>query len=158
MTFSKALSGYNRVDTIEIDCGTFSLELRSYQSVFKELGDEQARLRSEGLLATDPVPAPRKRSTRTAAALNPVTVQRSDETPYLLGTKERDQRFFATHVIAGWKGLQNDAGEEVPYSPDTAMELFASPGGEELYNELLMASLDVSNFVGVQSIGEDAKN
>lgn len=156
MAFTNALSSYNRVDTIEVDCGSFSVELKSFQSVFKELGDEQTRLRSEGLLAPEPTSQPRKRLTRTAAALHPV--QRTEETMYLLGSKERDQRFFAEHVLVGWKGLIDDDGKEVPYSVDSAMALFASPGGEELYSELTIMALDLSNFAGVRSVGDDVKN
>lgn len=160
MAFSNALSMYRRVDAIEVDCGTFRVEIRSYQSLYKELGDEKVRLRSEGLLPKESVsaPQPRKHRTITAASMKPTEAVKVDVPEFILGSKERDQRFFAEHVIVNWKDLKDDDGNEVPYSPDVAMELFASPGGDELYSELLVASLDPMNFVNTPALAEDAKN
>lgn len=160
MAFLNALNMYRRADTVEVDCGTFSVELRSYQSLYKELGDEKVRLRSEGILPAESVtPQPRKRKTTTAARMQGVDAAATgDNIEFILGSKERDQRFFAEHVLVNWKGLKDDDGVEVPYSADAAMELFNSPGGDELYSELLVAALDPMNFVDVKSLTEDAKN
>lgn len=160
MAFSNALGMYRRVDTIEVDCGTFRVEIRSYQSLYKELGDEKVRLRSEGLLPKETVaaPKPRKHRTLTVASMKPAEAQNTETSEFILGSKERDQRFFAEHVIVNWKDLKDDDGNEVPYSPDVAMELFASPGGDELYGELLVASLDAANFIATPTLSEDAKN
>lgn len=158
-TFKNALNMYHRVDTIEVDCGKFSVELRSYHSLFKELGDEQIRLRSEGILPKlDTSPKPRKRITTTAARLKNVEVETQPTSEYLLGSLERDERFFAEHVMVGWKNLKDDNGAEVPFSPDVAMILFQSEGGEELYAELLATSLDIANFAGVSNVSDDVKN
>lgn len=158
--FSNALNLYRRVDTIEVDCGSFSVELRSYHSLFKELGDEQIRLRSEGILPkVEATPQPRKRLTSSAARMKGKEAPVQQETSeYLLGSLERDQRFFAEKVMVNWHNLVDDDGVEVPFSAEQAMELFAAPGGLELYAELMATSLDLANFAGVRSVTDDAKN
>lgn len=157
--FSKALGLYNRVDTVEFDCGTFSVELRQFSSVFKELGDEMVRLRAEGLLPqVEATPQPRKRMTRTAAQVKPKTAAMESDNEFILGSLERDQRFFAEHVMVGWKGLTDDNDSEIEFSVENALALFSEPGGLDLYAELLTASMDVTNFVGVSSVKDDVKN
>mgnify|MGYP003304935941 CR=1 FL=1 len=158
--FSNALNLYRRVDTIEVDCGSFSVELRSYHTLFKELGDEQIRLRAEGILPkVEATPQPRKRLTSSAARMKGKETQVQQETSeYLLGSLERDQRFFAEKVMVNWSNLIDDDGNEVPFNADNAMALFASPGGMELYAELIATSLDIANFAGVRSVNDDVKN
>lgn len=157
--FSNALGLYNRVDTVEFDCGSFSVELKQFSSVFKELGDEMVRLRAEGILPqVEATPQPRKRMTRTASQVKPKEPTAAPESEFILGSMERDQRFFAEHVMVGWKGLMDDSGAEVPFTVDNVILLFNEPGGVDLYAELLMASMDVTNFVGVSSIKDDIKN
>lgn len=158
--FSNALNLYRRVDTIEVDCGSFSVELRSYHALFKELGDEQIRLRAEGILPkVEATPQPRKRLTSSAARMKGKETQVQQETSeYLLGSLERDQRFFAEKVMVNWSNLIDDDGNEVPFNADNAMALFASPGGMELYAELIATSLDIANFAGVRSVNDDVKN
>ena len=115
--FSNALNLYRRVDTIEVDCGSFSVELRSYHSLFKELGDEQIRLRSEGILPkVEATPQPRKRLISSAARMKGKEAPVQQETSeYLLGSLERDQRFFAEKVMVNWHNLVDDDGVEIPY-------------------------------------------
>ena len=151
--FSKALGLYNRVDTVEFDCGTFSVELRQFSSVFKELGDEMVLLPQ-----VEATPQPRKRMTRTAAQVKPKTAAMEFDNEFILGSLERDQRFFAEHVMVGWKGLTDDNDSEIEFSVENALALFSEPGGLDLYAELLTASMDVTNFVGVSSVKDDVKN
>ena len=158
-TFKNALGLYNLVDTIELDCGAFSVELPQFSSVFKELGDEMVRLRAEGILPkVEATPQPRKRMSRTASQVKPSTPSEAPQSEFILGSLERDQRFFAEHVMVNWHDLKDDTGAEVEFTVENVMELFAAPGGMDLYAELLMASMDVANFVGVPSLVDDVKN
>ena len=58
-------------------------------------------------------------------------------------------QFFAEHFISGWPGLVDDDGNDVPYDAETAFVLLTETGaaGEQLYNELLMCSMDTKLFV-----------
>ena len=40
-------------------------------------------------------------------------------------------------VLIGWRGLTDDDGSDVPYSPEKAMELFRSEGGYQVYRQIV---------------------
>lgn len=157
-SFKNILSQYKRVDTIDVDCGSgFSIQLASYHSQFKALGKEQARLRAAGLLKDEETEKKRKFATSVARRSG---ADDGEGREYVLGTKERDMDFFARNVIKGWTGAKDDDGKEIPYSGDMAVALLKNEeGGEELYNDLLLLSMDLANFSNcINPVEEDEKN
>lgn len=161
--FSRALTPFRRNDTTLVDCGNgWMVEIKQFQSVMPELRKAQAVHRAAGGNKTTPSKA---RAQSVVLAMDPMQelVQSTkEEDKTFLGTKLADMRFFAEHFIAGWTGLVDDAGTEVSYSADVAFQVLSQTGteGEQLYNELLMCSMDTKLFVvqPSQMAEEDAGN
>lgn len=161
--FSRALTPFRRNDTATVDCGNgWMVEIKQFQSVMPELRKAQAAHRAAGGNKTTPSKA---RAQSVVLAMDPMqeliqSTKEEDKT--FLGTKQADMHFFAEHFISGWTGLVNDEGKEVPYSVDIAYMLLSQTGseGEQLYNELLMCSMDTKLFVvqPAQMAEEDAGN
>lgn len=49
---------------------------------------------------------------------------------------------LARCLIVDWKGLQDEAGNEIPYSEEKAVEIFTDPAYEDLFNDVLEAAQD----------------
>lgn len=43
----------------------------------------------------------------------------------------------AKHLLLGWKNLQDENGQDIPYSYEKAMEFFSNPALSDLYNFVL---------------------
>lgn len=56
------------------------------------------------------------------------------------------KKVTAKHIILDWENLEDDDGEEIPYSPEKAYELISDPENEIFYNWVLEASVDEMNF------------
>lgn len=154
----KAMSAYDRVDTTDVDCGNgWICEIRSFPSVVKEFAKIQAKIRAKGGMKP-------KAKTQSAsyAEINGLTLPVDDKDPWLLGSFEADVDFMVDHLLINWRGLKDDDGVDVPYTPDAAREVFLEnrPASEQLYREFITVSLDNKNFVRTvnQQAEEDGKN
>ena len=145
LKLKKALQAYDRMDTATVDCGNGWLyQIKSFASVAKQFAREQARIRAAGGM----------RKTYAATASVSMTgvqkVVQEDDNPWLLGSYEADLEFFLDNISVGWGDtLVDDDGEVLEYSKQTAYEVFqqSGPAGEQLYHELLTASLDAKLFL-----------
>jgi len=43
----------------------------------------------------------------------------------------------ANHVLVGWENLEDEAGNEIPYTPEKALEFLKDPTLSDLYNFVL---------------------
>ena len=145
LQLTKALQAYDRVDQTTIDCGNGWLwRIKSFSSAAKNFAKEQARIRAAGGL----------KSTHVATASVDMSGVRQTvaipDNPWLLGSFEADIEFFLDNISIGWDDtLKDDNGETVEYTKDVALELFLENGkpAEQLYQELLSASLDAKLFL-----------
>lgn len=53
---------------------------------------------------------------------------------------------LARGVIADWKGIQDEEGNEIPYSGDVAVELLSDEGLADFRSEILQAAMDKKTF------------
>ena len=142
---SKALQAYDRVDTATVDCGNGWLyEIKSFSSAVKAFAREQARIKAAGGI---------KKTYASTASADMTGVQNTFEVPddpWLLGSYEADIEFFLDNISVGWgTSLVDDDGQVLPYSRQTAQEVFLETGepARQLYRELLAASLDNKLFL-----------
>lgn len=161
ISLTKALLPYDRQDTAQVECGGgWIVEVKPYTSVIKELSRQQAKLRSAG------VTKDKKKNTATQSASfssNPLSsLFGGDDEEFLLGSYEADVKFFVHNSIVSWTGLVDDAGNEIPYSTDVAIDIFVNYGepGKRLYREILACTLDTERFIKSveQQAEEDTKN
>lgn len=62
---------------------------------------------------------------------------------------------YARHVVIGWRGVRDENGNEIPYSPEAAEELLTE--FSDLYDEVVVAANDLALY-RVQTLEDDAKN
>ena len=55
------------------------------------------------------------------------------------------QRAASKHVLVGWSGLEDSEGNEIPYSPEKALEYFRSDN-VPLYDFVVEEAGDLANF------------
>ena len=80
--------------------------------------------------------------------------EREDERKVLLGAKELtdEQRIdvqkevAAQTILVDWKGVEDDDGQPIPYSSDTALEWFRDKELWRLWNFVFMQSFEEENF------------
>jgi len=61
---------------------------------------------------------------------------------------------YSLHVVQGWKGFLDSKGNEIPFTPQTCIELFtASP---EIFNKVRDNADDLDNF-RIQEVNETGK-
>jgi len=63
----------------------------------------------------------------------------------------------ARHLLVDWEGLEDEDGNEIPYTPEKALELFNNPLLEDLY----VTVMEVAGKAGAfrrDSLEESAKN
>jgi len=134
------------------------VEIKPFSSAIKSLTKIQAELRSKGVLQD----TKKQVSSASLSLVNPNYAMTEDSNPWFLGSKEADARFFVDNMIVSWRGLVDDNGNDVPFSRETAMEIFLENGepGQQLYRELIASSLDTSLFVKTleEQVKEDSKN
>lgn len=71
-----------------------------------------------------------------------------------IGLKEMHD-LWPQHVVVGWRGIRNDVGEEVPYSPALCRELFEALPADVLIRLKAFAQ-DMANFRSGGEPGADA--
>jgi len=49
-------------------------------------------------------------------------------------------------ILLGWKGVEDDAGQPIPYSSDTALEWFRDKELWRLWQFVFVQSLEEENF------------
>lgn len=64
---------------------------------------------------------------------------------------------IAKHVLLDWRGLYDDAGKEIPYSQEKALEYMMDPSYNEFYQIVLVAAQDMDLF-RAESITEAVGN
>lgn len=144
LKLTKALQAYDRLDVATVDCGNGWLyKIKSFSSVVKNFAREQARIKAAGGI----------KKTYVATASVDMTGARKTveipDDPWLLGSYEADVEFFLDNISVSWTGLQDDDGNTVEYTKEIAAEVFLENDkvGEQLYRELLAASLDAKLFL-----------
>ncbi len=82
--------------------------------------------------ATDDNPAYREASIVNAAtAAKRQHMAGGEMTSALIDANTKDEiGLFAEHVVKGWDGVKNKAGEPVPFSPEAARELLTKIAGQ----------------------------
>lgn len=50
------------------------------------------------------------------------------------------------HLLAGWEGLQDEEGNEIPFSTETALELLNNADSQPLVDAIATAAADSANF------------
>lgn len=53
----------------------------------------------------------------------------------------------AEHILVGWRDLQDDDGNAIPYSKEKALELLSDPSLADLYDTVMVASNEVADFM-----------
>ena len=64
-------------------------------------------------------------------------------------TNEEDEKqllysLFANHVVIGWRGLKDENGNEIEFSPQNCIDLFNS--SDEIYKHVSVQSITLDNF------------
>ena len=62
---------------------------------------------------------------------------------------------MAHHVLLGWKDIEDDDGNPLEYSPETALELLRDPGLRDLYQFVLTQANERALFR--QEVEEESK-
>ena len=66
--------------------------------------------------------------------------------------RRRDAELMAKHVVTGWAGVTNAAGEPVPFTSQAArdflLELATTEGAEHLFDGIRAFAKEPSNFTG----------
>lgn len=62
---------------------------------------------------------------------------------------------IAHHVLLGWKNIEDDDGNPLEYSPETALELLSDPGLRDLYQFVLTQSNERELYR--QEVEDDSK-
>lgn len=144
LKLTKALQAYDRVDVATVDCGNGWLwKIKSFSSAVKIFAKEQARIKAAGGM---------KKTYVATASVDMTGAHRTvevPEDPWLLGSYEADIEFFVDNLSVSWEGLVDDDGVVVEYSADMAEQVFLETGepGQQLYRELMAASLDTKLFL-----------
>lgn len=140
---TKALAAYDRLDVTTVDCGNGWLwKIKSFTSIVKIFAREQARIKAAGGL--------KKAVAQTASVeMSAAEPLLNVDDPWLLGSYEADVEFFTENLSVEWEGLNDDDGNSVPYSKDNVLDILLENGkvGEQLYRELLAASLNAKLFL-----------
>lgn len=73
-------------------------------------------------------------------------------------TRELDRQLYPQHIVAGWSGVQDSEGSDVPYSRENAVEFFkVLPGW--IFDGLRAFCGNAANFAdGVAGLGDTIKN
>lgn len=154
ISIKKALKPFSRKDTVDINCGgDWNITIRSFAA---GASDSLMKIRAE---QAGKGQAKTERNTKKAAS---ISLTKNENLLYTPGTKfftdsqEGDFDFFIENVLVGWSGLLDDESNPVPYSQETAFEIFSQgKEGLQLYDELLRCSLDASLFVANEEAAEE---
>jgi len=66
-------------------------------------------------------------------------------------------RCMGTAIVTDWKGLYDDAGEEIPYSPERAAAILGDPRYQDFRDWVAMRAVDSERF-RARAIEEEAKH
>ena len=126
LNISNALKSFQLADYVDLDCGTFDLQVR------------QAAFHNDRFRA--------KAAQRALAAKKKSLV--NDEST-LTGNIEEDMKLLCEDLIVGWgtRPLRDDDGNEIEYSPVVMMEIFRMGAeGKVLFGKIQAAVADETNF------------
>jgi len=130
LNISKALSGFDLAEYVELDCGTFDVKI------------QQAAIHNEKFRAAVAAKS-------LAGKKKSLVVQKGTVT----GSFEQDIELFIDHVIVGWgmRPLRDNDGSEVEFNADNLREIFTgSREGRVLFGKIQAAAVDDTVFAITQ--------
>lgn len=71
----------------------------------------------------------------------------------LIETYRIARPLFAKHVIKGWKGIKEDGGKDVPFSPEDCLS-FLEALPDSLFAEIYNYCIDEGNFRDARAVDE----
>lgn len=126
LNISKALSGFDLAEAVELDCGSFDILIR------------QAAIHNEGF--------------RAAVAKRALAAKKRSLVPdqgSLTGSFEEDVELFIENILQDWgtRPLKDDDGKKVDFTPENLRTIFTgSRQGKILFTKIQTAAIDDQLF------------
>jgi len=140
-SFSNALAGYRRKNTVQVDCGGgLIITIRSASAHNQEFRAKvQEYLRGK------------RDDDKVVIAADPSSITGT-------GDPKKDAEFFYNTLLVTWRGLRDDNGKDVKCTRDAAIELFSgSEEGQVLLQMLTVEATKDANFTLAQDTADEAR-